>query len=183
MDKEHKGDFGHNVLRRLWTAIAVIVMINAVLIIIMGNVVADQSSGDDYGYRWTDSNAPEPTVSYNWIEISGTGVDSGIVGDDEYGSASLGFDFTFYGNTYSSIYISTNGYLDFGTAHTDWSNDDIPDTFEPNNFIAPFWDDLYDGGGTIYYQTIGSAPNRQFVVEYHEWYTLGGWAHDFRGYT
>ena len=33
----------------------------------------------------------------------------------------------------------------------------------------PFWDDLYTpGGGTIYYDVQGTAPNRMFIVEWYD---------------
>ncbi len=161
-------------LRKGKASILSMAIIISMLFVMVGNVGAEKGSADAFGYYWTDSNSPAPFVSYNWIEISGTGVDSGVIGDDEYGTASIGFTFMFYGNTYSNVFFSTNGYLDFSDDHTDFSNDDIPNTYDPNNYIAPFWGDLRDGGGTIYYQTIGVAPNRQFVLEYYNWHTYWG---------
>jgi len=39
-----------------------------------------------------------------------------------------------------------------------------------HGFIVPFWDDIvtYNPTGTIYYQTLGTAPNRMFVVEWYD---------------
>jgi len=63
---------------------------------------------------------------------------------------------------------SSNGYLTFGGSGTAYLNASIPKPSTPNDFIAPFWDDLNPGaGGGIYYATFGSAPNRQFVVEWN----------------
>ena len=59
----------------------------------------------------------------------------------------------------------------------DWSGADFPSDMNPNNFIAPFWDDLQVGSpynsGAMYYSQGGSAPNRYFVVEWRNveyWY-------------
>ncbi|MEW5936372.1 MAG: Ig-like domain-containing protein [Candidatus Thermoplasmatota archaeon] len=147
---------------------------SAVLSVPVGPSPADTGGPDAWGYIWIDSNAPAPTVSYNWIDITVTGVNSGIVGDDNFGSAPIGFNFTFYANTYNTAYLSTNGVISFGAGTAAYSNTNIPNTATPNNMICVFWDDLSDGGGTIYYETIGTAPNRQFVVEWYNWYSLAG---------
>ncbi len=87
--------------------------------------------------------------------------------DDGTQSVSVGFDFSFYGNTYSTVNICTNGFINFGSSSTSWSNVDLPNSNSPNNTIAPFWDDLKpSAGGDMYYSTIGIAPNRTFIVEW-----------------
>ncbi len=126
---------------------------------------------DDFGYTWNDS------VAFNWIDATG-GTDSGLSGDDQYtGPIDIGFSFKFYGNTYSQLYISTNGFVSFGQGYGIWYNQPIPDTSPPNDFIAPFWDDLAVGGdynsGRVYYRQYGSAPNRYFVVEWWNVTRLG----------
>ncbi len=45
--------------------------------------------------------------------------------------------------------ISSNGYLTFGSSGNDYSNDPIPSSSQPNDIIAPYWDDLKPIG--IYY--------------------------------
>ncbi|UCF07702.1 MAG: hypothetical protein JSW28_08680, partial [Thermoplasmata archaeon] len=174
MNEKKRNELLYGFERKVQTLLFVFVLICTAITTMFGTATADLGGPDIFGYIWIDSNAPTPTLPYNWIEINGTGVDSGISGDDNYGSAVLPFDFPYYGDTYNTINISTNGYLDFGNDHTDYTNDDIPNSGDPNNIIAPFWDDLWDGGGTIYYETLGVAPNRQFVVEYEDWYRLAG---------
>lgn len=131
---------------------------------------------DAYGYFMMDSNSG---ATYSWIDITATGTDTGITGDDDSTSVAIGFPFNFYGNTYNSVYVSSNGFLTFhSSGSTDYDNDPIPDANTPNDNICPFWDDLFPpSGGTIYYQTQGTAPNRMFIVEWYEISHIGddGW--------
>lgn len=101
-----------------------------------------------------------------------TGATSVNLGDDN-GTAALniGFDFNFYGNTYSQFYIASNGFLSFsGTGMTGAVSRTptvLPTAGIPNNIIAVVWGDLDpSAGGTIKYQVFGNAPNRKLVVEY-----------------
>ena len=92
---------------------------------------------------------------------------SGITGDDQVVTLNLPFSFTFFGTSYASIKVSSNGNAHFGTASSAYSNVAIPNTGNPNAMIAPFWDDLYPpSGGRVYYATSGTAPNRTFVIEW-----------------
>ncbi|MBN2057055.1 hypothetical protein JW905_19160 [bacterium] len=123
---------------------------------------------DAYGYIYVDSE--EPTgCSFAYIDISATGTNTGIEGDDSSATIPIGFDFIFYGSTYSQVMVSSNGYLTFGTAGALFTNECIPDADDPNLYIAPFWDDqsCYGADGeAIYYETFGTAPDRYLVVQF-----------------
>jgi len=80
----------------------------------------------------------------------------------------IGFSFTFFGNTYTDFYISANGLVMF-TDPDDLYNTEatIPTASMPNNYIAPFWDNLsITSGGNILYRTIGAAPNRKCIIQF-----------------
>jgi gliding motility-associated-like protein len=101
----------------------------------------------------------------------GTVVFEGYRDDTGFGPFNIGFDFTFFGNTYSQFYATSNGLITFGGTSGDYTEDPIPSTSTPNNFIAAFWDDIViDGAGKILYTTIGAAPNRKCVVQ---WTNMG----------
>ncbi|RMH79556.1 MAG: T9SS C-terminal target domain-containing protein, partial [Calditrichaeota bacterium] len=119
---------------------------------------------DNFGHRWIDSDEPNgPT--FDWIDISGVGTPVSL-GDDDFIEVPLPFTFSFYGVDHTSIKISSNGYLTFGLDATDFSNDPIPDPIEPNDVIAPFWDDLNPAqGGDVYYHS--PDPNT-FIVQWDE---------------
>ncbi|MCK5013392.1 MAG: cadherin-like domain-containing protein, partial [Candidatus Omnitrophica bacterium] len=125
---------------------------------------------DDFGYTFTDSNTPEGPA-YDWIEISGTGTEVLPDSDDSWvEDIGLGFFFNYYGTDYSQLAISNNGLLFSGGTTWQYINEPITQTPGVHGFIAPFWDDLVTWGsaGTIYYQTIGTYPNRMFVVEWYD---------------
>jgi subtilisin family serine protease len=104
-------------------------------------------------------------VLFNWVDA--TGGTNPLFSDDSSISVPLPFPFIFGGQAKTAVIISANGYLTFGNNGSAYENAAIPSATSPNDFIAPFWDDLNPGaGGGIYYQTVGAAPSRRFVVEW-----------------
>ncbi len=138
-----------------------------------GPQVLEGSGGPDlFGYTWIDSDeAGGPT--YNWQDISSSGTSHNL-GDDDYATVSLPFSFPFYGNNYSTIYISTNGLLGFNTSNVDeYFNQAIPNGNTPNNYIAPFWDDLNPNlGGDIYHYY--NSTSGEFIVQWDNLQHYGG---------
>jgi hypothetical protein len=97
----------------------------------------------------------------------GTVIKTGYANNETYGPFNIGFTFNFYGASYTQFHASSNGLISFGTGTTDAGEDPIPTAGSPNNFIAPFWDDLViDGSGQILYSTIGAAGNRILIVQF-----------------
>jgi len=102
--------------------------------------------------------------------------DSNIYTDDIFGGViNMGFDFDFYGNTYSQVVLSSNNYLSFNTAnagaYSGWAiNGAVPNNFDaPMNAILCPWQDIYpgvNGNGTIQYATTGDEPNRVFIASF-----------------
>jgi hypothetical protein len=86
----------------------------------------------------------------------------------------IGFPFNFLGTEYSTVNVSTNGNIQFGTSGTfsdGFTAVTIPSPSVPNNFIAPFWGDLdmrSNSGepSSIRYWVSGAAPNRAFNVKF-----------------
>jgi hypothetical protein len=144
----------------------------------VGVAAAATGGPDEYGYVWTDSHTPSPQISYNWIDISATGTNTGMYGgggeegetgngDNSFLPVNLEFPFTLYGNTYTTVNISTNGFLSFTDDASEYWNTQLPSEDYPNNVIAPFWDHLYiNYSAKIFYQTLGTAPNRIFVAQW-----------------
>lgn len=127
--------------------------------------------------------APSTQVSYSMvatvcdpIAITGTNAFPTPADDAVTGQIPLGFNFNFYGNVYSTAVIQTNGIVGFGPfTFTGYSAFSIPSGNNPNNYIAGIFADIdIRRGGTITYETIGVAPNRQFVVSYNNVSPYGG---------
>lgn len=120
-------------------------------------------------YGWIDPVAAGHTEITSWT--SGNS-------DDGYFSANIGFSFPFFGISYSSLFIGTNGVLTFGSGYSGkGSSATIPDVASPNNMIAVLLMDLTlaDGGGgggangKVYYGTSGS----NFVISWVHVYAAG----------
>jgi hypothetical protein len=128
-------------------------------------VVLGRGGPDQFGYRWTDSDE-SGGPSYQWTDIRNTGtLLSTITGcDDCYQLQALSFQFPFYGNTFSTIYVSSNGYITFGSGNSNYGNYALPSTSMPSNLIAAYFDDLYPGSsGDIYFQDFGNKAIVQFT--------------------
>jgi RHS repeat-associated protein len=82
---------------------------------------------------------------------------SSLTGDDETATMTLPFPVSLYGQHYSTAWVSTNGWLTFKDP-----------TQAPNGGIDVFSDDLIiDASSAIRTSTTGTAPNRQFILEWH----------------
>jgi len=135
-------------------------------------VVGQFSGGPDVGgYRWIDSDTTEgPT--YSWIDISQTGTVLGN-GDENRFSLTLPFNFNFYGTNYTSVWVSTNGWLSYGANPGTNANGNvsIPNSAAPNQAVFAFWDNLnlvVSDNANIYYQNFGIAPNRYCVITWKD---------------
>jgi subtilisin family serine protease len=94
-----------------------------------------------------------------------------LVGDVNTLAVPLPFPFTFYGQTYSTAYAGTDGFLSFVQPQAlPFDNSaSLPDPNQPNGAIYPFWDDmLVDSASSVRTELVGTAPNRQFVVEWRD---------------
>jgi hypothetical protein len=109
------------------------------------------------------------TTACSPVATGGTNAFPVACDDCVTGEVPIGFPFTFFGTTYTTAAISSNGILGFGgLTFTGFTPFAIPSGGMPNNYIAGFFCDIdIRFGGTINYNTIGVAPNRQFVVSYN----------------
>jgi hypothetical protein len=119
---------------------------------------------DGFGYVWSDSDEPGgPT--YGWVNISGTGTMIALGDDEASDPLTLGFDFPYYENIYSEVYIGSNGILTFGDPSTSRINTALPTATVPNDVIAMWWDDLDPAeAGNIYYYS--DIANERFIVSF-----------------
>ncbi|MCB9134574.1 MAG: proprotein convertase P-domain-containing protein [Anaerolineales bacterium] len=114
------------------------------------------------GYSYND------TVPFNWVEISGTGTALNLT-DDSEANVTMPFPFTYYGVTSDLIRVGNNGGILFNATTGDVAvtNATLPNSAHPLAMF-PFWDDVDADTGNVYYETQGTAPNRQFIIEWYD---------------
>jgi subtilase family serine protease len=105
-----------------------------------------------------------PGVTYSWVNAS----DGAQIPLDlyDYVAVSLPFNFTFYDEIFSTIYIFSEGYLTFADPVSHFENVQFPSAFPLDTFIiAPFWSDegTYMASNYIYVQLFDTF----LVVEWH----------------
>jgi len=122
--------------------------------------------------------APDPDdytinkIPGSFVDISTTGTEIAPALSDDGGvyGVPIGFGFEFFGTIFNTAAISADGYVTFGIL-AGYQNNPIPTPDESNSLIAPFWDDLnpeLNAQSALYYETLGAAPNRRFVVQWQD---------------
>lgn len=125
--------------------------------------IIDQSEGTHQPYPYAK---PINVSNANYGELSLT--------DDIHSAAlNIGFNFDFYGTTYTQFVIGSNGYIALGATlaglFSVYNSPAIPSVNNPNNIVAAFWEDLNPAiGGKIEYYRAGTAPNRVLIVNFIE---------------
>ena len=108
------------------------------------------------------------------VTASGTSLD-----DNFWGGIPVGFNFNFFGNTVTNVFIGSNGTINLGTVgSTQFTfTGGFPNTGNPASTVAVVARDLHwgtAGAGKITYWTEGIAPNRRFVVQFLNGNTYSG---------
>ncbi len=118
---------------------------------------------------------------FSFVDISGAGGGTSVLAgvDDSAVALTLPFSFNFYGTAYTQVCVSSNGALYFVTdaatcstttgdfAHIDL-NAGAPAPDLPA--VYAFWTDLTfqdTGAGSVFYQTLGTAGSRRFIVQWN----------------
>ena len=127
---------------------------------------------DVYGYVATD------TATYAFQDISGTGTKVLAGQDDSTTTVPIGFSFNFYGVNYTSAGLSPNGLLTFGGVNSQFGNVDLTSVAPGGDLpsVAVLWDDWVADPGAVYYQTLGTAGARQFIVQWNQVRSFSGTA-------
>ncbi len=119
------------------------------------------------------------SIAYAPQSVTGTSLS---LNDDQFTTAiPIGFNFCFFENVYTQLYLSDNGVLTFNPSYNGGScnnntQQSLPyfnSTF-PDNAIFFLFMDVDPGlGGTVNYATIGTAPNRKLVIRYQNMKIFG----------
>ena len=105
-----------------------------------------------------------------YVDISAFGAPQNL-GDDQVVDVTMPFTNSFYPS--GAGRLSNNGALGFNAPGTEigFTNGPIPNggAFGGAQTLFPYWDDLYPAaGGNVYVATVGVAPRRTFIVEWHD---------------
>jgi hypothetical protein len=106
-------------------------------------------------------------ITHVFEDISETGT-LVLEADESYSWVPIGFDFSFYTTDAAYVALQTNGAALFTNSYLPSTNCCLP-TSEVNEVLAAvFWDDLDSGNGGdgVYYQVMGSAPDRRFIAQW-----------------
>lgn len=110
---------------------------------------------------YSQTYSPQTMNATNLVSVS-------LTDDSNVGPFNIGFNFEFYGQTFSQFRICTNGFITFGSTSGRYSPGSFPNASQPNGVIAAYWTDLYPSSGYyMRYQTQGTAPNRRLVIDAH----------------
>jgi hypothetical protein len=126
----------------------------------MGNQISDNS-----GYTWI-SNLDSAGLQFNWIDIE---QDLYLIvssnGDDKnWGPFPLSTSFPFYGNSFDSIRICSNGFASFTSPSIKTNNRPLPDLSGQFNLLAAFWDDLFlNDSSRIYFKSWDDSHSGQLL--------------------
>lgn len=125
-----------------------------------GPAVALCPGPDSYGYTCA------PGDGFAYIDATH---DTQLYAEDGTTLIPLPFPFTFYGTTYTTLHASSNGNLQFNSNNPAYLNQCLTagPAADMGDLIAPYWSDLdLTYAGFLETETVGTAPNRIFVIEW-----------------
>jgi GEVED domain/Secretion system C-terminal sorting domain len=102
--------------------------------------------------------------------VAVTPLSSGTLDDGGWQNLAIPFNFMFFGTSYNSFAVSSNGFMVLGAGapntFTGYYNT-WPSAFAPRPVIGPVCTDMdFRTAGTINYFVTGTAPNRRLVVNW-----------------
>lgn len=98
------------------------------------------------------------------------GCDDCVFGGGAGAGYDIGFNFNFYGQSYSKFWLSTNGFIAFQkpTSHGCCNGRSVPLLDAVNNMIAIAWVDLFPAAGQISFETRGEPGHRRLIIDFNQ---------------
>jgi hypothetical protein len=144
----------------------------ALLVWLLPQLSQAQDRADAYGFTQTTGT---------YTPITGTVLSSGTSDDNSvYAASTLPFTFTYAGTAYTSLRVSSNGFVTFGATAPGGAVYTPLSSTTNTGYAGAISAFGLDGGGrsntgaAISTATEGTAPNREFVVQYANWSAFGG---------
>ncbi len=114
------------------------------------------------------------TFSGTYQQINGT---LGPWGTNDAQNVNLPFSFFFIDSYFNQVRICTNGWIELGSSiyplsysYSPWCSD-LFSSYEPNKTLAPWRCEMASYTYNVEYTTLGTSPNRVFVVQWRDVYS------------
>ena len=126
-------------------------------------------------HAWITTPTSANVLCSSGVKYTPSGVSADTSLDDgKWGGVPIGFGFNYFGTTFSTCNVGTNGVMNFGP-YASFSGSQysfpngFPSTLSPLNTIGVLATDFYmTTSGSVKYWTQGYAPNRIFVLQYED---------------
>ncbi|GEM_PF-5249655 len=149
--------------------------------------LANRGGPDAGGYFWVDNIADGESDPLNDVpafarrnyQPAGPNPNNFNMGDEELATQlNLGFSFTFYGQVYNRVTLSSNGFLSFLQTGitTNPVTSPMPSSNAPNALVAFHWADMNPSNalGTVWYGGAGATPDQIWVADFGPHPAFGG---------
>src|SRR5439155_7792665 len=130
-----------------------------------GNYTLTFPGGDVVTVQVVQGSYAVAPTSFSYRNITGTSLN---LDDDTAVSIVSPFPVPFGGGSFTTLFVSSNGNVNFSVTFTDYVNASIP-VPQDVTLVAPFWDDLFPVVGTsqnVFWAVTGTAPSRELVIEW-----------------
>ncbi len=137
-------------------------MIGAIVCLTSAVAVAGSGGPDAAGYRWVD-NSEDGGPQFSYEAVNGSAVR--FSDDSVAGPFNIGFDFRYYGQTYTRFWVSSNGFMTLAQNGSSGCCSGSP-LGAGNGYgamIAGYWTDLLGSAGV--YRTRGEPGRRVLVFQ------------------
>lgn len=143
--------------------------------------IINTASSQVSAYSFTQSNGTYNAISGGSVIATATAASGAASLDDVVYTLPTGtfpFTFTFNGNGYTGCYVSTNGFIAFGTTAPGGTNTTPISTASTFSGSISGWgrdlNAMYSAttvslNGELRYEVVGTAPNREIVFQYSNW--------------
>src|SRR5262249_47197752 len=134
-----------------------------------GKILDDNRPNEGFSVhaQSTKEISVHPLHEYSPDDISGF---TSLTGDNAIAGVTLPFSVVIDGIGYNTATIGTNGLVQFGT--TTGANPTTNTALPSASFSGPtlfwYWDDLQPFSSNIEYATVGTSPNRTFIIDFQE---------------
>lgn len=122
--------------------------------------ISDKTSFVQVGETAGSPVATISTITNSLLGAASLTASTSNTGDDNFWTLTLPWSVTYFGTSYSTIYIGTNSYITFGSGSSAYSALSASNPAVPKIFIVSG----DRSGQRIYYGTEGTAPNRTYRV-------------------